>query len=107
MASKIIITRKVDDVITNIADTAVAVENGLKITTNGQELIITCMTECNQYSAVETADTIIPGKYKYTTAGGFIVDPSYKPYVSVEEQLENMKTLNAQMLTALVSAGLM
>lgn len=95
MATKIIITRKNDDVVTNIVNTARVVENGLLVTDQNGEYIIGFYSECNRFDNVETPDTIIPQKYKYTTANGFVEDPTYKPFVSTEDQIAS---LQAQLL---------
>ncbi|MBW9155944.1 hypothetical protein G9F71_014715 [Clostridium sp. FP2] len=100
---KTIITRKSDDVVSNIVDTSKVVENGLLVKDSTGEYIIGCMGECNQYNNVETLDIIAPQKYKYTVPEGFIVDQNYKPYISTEMQIiaiqnalkENQNAINS------------
>lgn len=90
MATKIMVTRKSDDVVTNIVDTAMVVENGLKVTDSSGEYIIGFYEECNKYDNVDIPDDVIPQKYKYTATEGFTANPNYKPYISIEEQVSNL-----------------
>lgn len=101
---KTIITRKVDNVVTNIVDTAVMVENGLKVADSTGEYIIGCIEECNQFDGVETAENIIPQGYTYTVAGGFLAVPGYTPYVPPEQQIAVLQSQVASLQTSLLAA---
>jgi hypothetical protein len=73
MATKTIITRKSDNVITNIVTATQVVENGLQVTDNiVGTYIIAGIENYNVYSNIETADAIVCEKYIYTVAGGFV-----------------------------------
>lgn len=107
MATKIIITRKSDNVITNIVNTQKVVENGLLVTDDIiGEYIIGFIAECDVFPDIETPDTVKPQEYKYTVVGGFVKNPDYVKYVSIEEEVEMLKAKNTALETELLNTKL-
>lgn len=108
MSVKTIITRKGDDVITNIVTSTEVVPNGLQVADPIMgTYIIAGIDDYNVYTDLETVDTIVPEQYTYTITNGFVKNANYKPYVSIEDQLVMVQQQNAQMILALVQGGLM
>lgn len=89
---KIVLTRKSDGVVTNIVNTSSTVSNGLLVSDANGQYIIASIENYNVYENVETSEDIMPGKYKYTSEGGFIIDPTFKPYIPLEQQVSNLQT---------------
>lgn len=105
MATKIIITRKSDDVITNIVNAQKVVENGLLVTDDTVgEYIIGFIAECDVFPDIETPDTVKPQEYKYTTTDGFVKNPDYVEYVPIEKKVERLVAENATLKSDLSNA---
>lgn len=102
---KTIITRKTDDVITNIA--TISELQGENLLVDNSYFIARINEDYNVYPDVETSDSIAPEQYIYTVSNGFIKNINYKPYVSNEAAIAELQAQNAQMLLALVNGGLL
>ncbi len=100
---KTIITRKTDDVVTNIVENNTEIViNGLSVKDDSGSYIISRIAEdYNVFKDIETSDTIIPQKYKYTQNEGFVVDPTYKPFIPTEKQMEIMQNSLVEMQNAI------
>jgi hypothetical protein len=92
MSLKTIITRKSDNVVTNIVTDAIKVENGLQVTEASGTYIILCMNDCNRYDNIETSDTIVPTKYCYDEKNGFTTNVNYKDPVTLESLQSQLAT---------------
>jgi hypothetical protein len=90
---KTIITKKEDNIVTNIIKSAEMVTNGLLVSDNiGTYIIARIEEDYNRYDNVETGNNIIPQKYFYTTANGFTLNLDYKPYISPEEEIKSLQS---------------
>jgi hypothetical protein len=93
MAIKTLITRKTDDVVTNILDTCQVIPNGLQVTDSTMgSYIIGCVDQVNVYSNVDIGTTaVVPEKYKYTTSGGLVTNPNYVAPIDTNQQIKDLQ----------------
>ena len=105
MANKIVLTRKEDDVVIFIVDSATEVENGLKVNVNGDEFIVGFANDCSVHIDVDVTQEIVAQEYKYSPSMGFVKNPNYvKPYIpeQAQKELEERVSLAEQALLAVL-----
>lgn len=92
MSNQTIITRKGDDVITNIVTSTQVVSNGLQVTDSMGTYIIAGTDQYNVYPNVDTGTTTVTAQqYKYTTAGGFVTNSNYVAPVNTNLEITDLQ----------------
>ena len=84
-----ILTQKENDVIVAIAYTTEIVSNGVLVDNS------TIFGDSNLYNVFENVtvpDGVKVQEFKYTTAGGFVKNADYVPYVSPQEKVKQLET---------------
>lgn len=84
-----ILTRKEDDVVIYIANTTETASNGILV---DNSTIFGNSDLYNVFENVTVPEGVAQQAYKYTTAGGFVENEGYVPYVSPEEKMKQLET---------------
>jgi len=90
-----------NNVVTSIVNTAVLVSNGYLVTDSTGEYIISTAAFVNVYPEVVVASGIVPQAYLYTSAGGFVANPNYVPYVSTDQKIADLQSALLQAQNAI------
>lgn len=88
-----ILTRKEDDVIVYIANTAETVSNGILV---DNDMVFGNADQYHVFENVIVPEVVNPQEYKYTTAGGFVKNNGYVPYVSPDDRVTALENQTAE-----------
>lgn len=88
-----ILTRKEDDVVVCIANTTEMVSNGILV---DNDIIFGNSNLYNVFENVTVPDVVKAQEYKYTTAGGFMKNEQYVPYLTQEERVATLENQTAE-----------
>lgn len=88
-----ILTRKEDDVIVYIANTAETVSNGILV---DNDMVFGNAEQYSVYENVTLSEGVKPQEYKFTTVGGFVKNNGYVPYISPDERVTALENQTAE-----------